>query len=286
ALAAPRRWDPAGPAAPGRATGARPAPVPLGPLRVPVGLAAWTVLGAALGLPLAVFAGWAVRGGGEPPFPGGDAVTFLSGPVVNSAAVSVAAAAVTAIALLPTALASVRRPGPLARATTALVTSTLALPGLVTALALVFFALGAPGPLGLLYQSFPLLVLGYVLHFGAQSLRASQAAVAAVPAQLHETARLLGAGPWRRFVTIDVPLLLPGVAAGAGLVMLSTLKELPATALLAPIGFDTLATSIYFAAEDGFFGEVGVASLVLVAVSAGLTWGLVVRPGASSRARA
>ena len=58
-----------------------------------------------------------------------------------------------------------------------------------------------------------------------------------------------------------------GLLAGAGLVLLSTLKELPATLILAPIGFETLATRIWNAAEDGFFAEVGVTALVLVALS-------------------
>ena len=69
--------------------------------------------------------------------------------------------------------------------------------------------------------------------------------------------------------------MLPGLAAGAGLVLLSTMKELPATLLLAPTGFDTLATRIWSAAEEGFLGRgraaspgarrrVGCADLVLV----------------------
>jgi len=253
----------------------------LGAARWPVSVAAWGIVLVALVLPGAVFVVWSVRGsaGLGTAFGGpGDGLGFLAGPVLNSATAALAAAAAGAVFVLPLAIASVRHPGRLTAGASALVTSVLALPGLVTALALVFFAIGAPGPLGLLYQSFPLLILGYVLHFGAQSLRASQAAVAAVPGRLHEAARLLGAGGWRRFRTVDLPSIAPGVLAGAGLVLLSTLKELPATALLAPIGFDTLATTIYFAAEDGFFAEVGVASLVLVSVSAVLTWLLILRP--------
>lgn len=273
-----RRPDRAPPAA---ARAAGPATLRLGAARVPVSLAVWGVVLIALVLPLVVFMVWAVRGSASlgTAFGGvGDGLGFLARPMVNSGAAALVAAAAGAVALLPLAIASVRRPGRINGAASALVTSVLALPGLVTALALVFFAIGAPGPLGLLYQSFPLLILGYVLHFGAQSLRASQAAVAAVPDRLHEAARLLGATGWRRFITVDLPIIAPGVAAGAGLVLLSTLKELPATALLAPIGFDTLATTIYFAAEDGFFAEVGVASLVLVTVSALLTWALILRP--------
>jgi iron(III) transport system permease protein len=60
-------------------------------------------------------------------------------------------------------------------------------------------------------------------------------------------------------------------------VLLSTMKELPATLLLAPTGFKTLATRIWGAQTDGFYADVGLASIVLLALSALLTWLLVIR---------
>jgi iron(III) transport system permease protein len=71
--------------------------------------------------------------------------------------------------------------------------------------------------------------------------------------------------------------MLPGLAAGSGLVLMSTMKELPATLLLAPAGFQTLATKIWTATEDAFLADASVAALLLVAVSGLLTWLLVVR---------
>ena len=59
------------------------------------------------------------------------------------------------------------------------------------------------------------------------------------------------------------------MVAGAALVFLTAIKELPATLLLAPIGFDTLATEIWRATSVGFFERGAVPSLVLLAVSAG-----------------
>ena len=111
-----------------------------------------------------------------------------------------------------------------------------------------------------------------MLHFGAQSMRASRAAVADVPRRYQDAARTLGVPARRRFLTIDLPLVMPGLVTGGGLVLLSTLKELPATLLLAPIGFETLATRIWNAAEDGFFAEVGITSLALIMLSGILTW--------------
>jgi iron(III) transport system permease protein len=123
----------------------------------------------------------------------------------------------------------------------------------------------------------PVLVLAYVIHFGAQAMRASQVAVTSVSRNLDDAGRLLGANRLRRLLTIDLPLMRGGLLAGAGLVLLSVMKELPATLLLAPTGFDTLATEIWGAQETHSFSEMGLAAIVLVAVSGALTWLLVVR---------
>ena len=63
--------------------------------------------------------------------------------------------------------------------------------------------------------------------------------------------------------------------------MLSTMKELPATLLVSPIGFRTLATEIWNTYEASFLAETAILALVLVGISAVMTWLLVVRPGRS-----
>ena len=95
--------------------------------------------------------------------------------------------------------------------------------------------------------------------------------------RLHEAARVLSAGAVRRFVTIDLRLLVPGLAAAGGLVLLSVLKELPATLMLRPIGFNTLATRIFGTAEEALLLDAGRLSLVLIGLSGMLTWALVLR---------
>ena len=196
--------------------------------------------------------------------------------VVNTMAVSVVAAVAAVVLVLPVAYLSARHRSSAGGVANALVVAGFALPGLVIALSITYWVLQAPGGAGL-YQTFPVLIVAYVVHFGAQAMRAGQVAVAAVPHRLEDAARMLGAGRVRRFRTLEVPLMLPGLAAGAGLVLLSTMKELPATLLLAPIGFRTLATRIWSSAEEGFLGRGRAPRLVLVAVSGVLTWVLVIR---------
>lgn len=262
--------------------GARSNRYSLGRATAPALLLAMLAVGGGLVLPVVVFGTWVIRGSstvGVGYSGWGDSLAFLADPALGSAVAATMAALVAALVVVPVAYASARRRGWIAEAAATAVSSVFALPGLVVALAIAFWAVRAPGPLGGLYQTFPLLILGYVLHFGAQALGPSQAAIRAVPRRLDEAASTLGAPARRRFVTIELPLMAPGLLAGAGLVLLSTLKELPATLILAPIGFETLATRIWGAAEDGFFAEVGITALVLIVLSTALTWPLLIRRG-------
>lgn len=257
------------------------------PLQVPLGRWRWPALGAvvawlmvALGAPLASLSLWAWRGltGETSALARGTGRTLgdLGTPAANTVGISLVTAVVAVVVLLPLAYLAARYRAPTADVANGLVAAGFALPGLVVALAVVSWAVELPPGWGV-YQSYPLLVCGYVVHLGVQSLRAAQVSVAAVPRRLDESARMLGAGRVRRFRTVDLPLMLPGLAAGGGLVLLSTMKELPITLLLRPLDFDTLATGIWEDAEELFLAEAGLASLVLVALSGLLTWLLVVR---------
>jgi iron(III) transport system permease protein len=251
--------------------------VPLGRWRMPAFVGALAVVLVALVAPVAVLVEWAIRGlqGGRFAGPDGK-VGDLVTPALNTAGISVVAAVVAVAVLLPVAYLTVRNRSAISGTINTVIVSGFALPGLVIALALVFWVLGTPAVRGL-YQTYVLLVFAYVVHFGAQSLRTSQVAVSGLPSAVDDAARSLGAGWVRRFRTVDLPLVLPGVAAGAGLVLLSVMKELPATLLLAPIGFETLATKVWSAAESGLLGQAGVASIALVALSAVLVWIVTIR---------
>lgn len=253
--------------------------VPLRAWRWPAAALVALVVGLALLAPVSVLAVWAIRGvrsGGSGSVELTTDAAELMAPAVNTVVVSLVAAFCAVALVLPVAYLTSRYRSRLGGVTNAVVVGGFALPGLVIALALVFWVLGSD-ILSSLYQTLPVLIFAYVIHFGAQAMRASQVAVAAVPARLDDAARILGARRPRRLWTIDLPMMLPGLAAGAGLVLLSTMKELPATLLLAPPNFETLATRIWSANESNYFAQVGLASLLLLAVSGVLTWLLVVR---------
>ncbi len=86
--------------------------------------------------------------------------------------------------------------------------------------------------------------------------------------RLEEAARGLGLNRRQVLGRVTLPLLRPGILAGAALVFLTTIKELPATLLLGPTGFTTLATQIWSATDEAFFARAAAPALLLLAVSA------------------
>jgi iron(III) transport system permease protein len=252
--------------------------VPLGRLRWPAFGAIAVFYSIAIAGPVASLAHWTIRGARASRTSGSLAVSSdgLASAVANTVLISVVAAVVTVAVVMPVAYLSMRHRSRLGNATHGLVVAGFALPGLVTALAIVFWVLNTSA-LVRFYQTLPLLVLAYVIHFGAQASGAARVAVSTIPRPLEDAARMLGAARFRRFSTIELPLMVPGLVAAAGLVLLSTMKELPATLLLSPIGFDTLATEIWASMDNVAYAQAGLESMVLLAVSAVLTWTLVIR---------
>ena len=253
----------------------------LGRTRWPVFAVVASFLGTVIAAPAVVFLVWWLRsslaaGSTYPSL--AESLAALVTPGLNTVVAACVAGLSAAVLLLPAAYLAAGRESRVGFFASTAIASAFAVPGLVLALAVVYWVVQAPAVVASLYQTFPLLILVYVLHFGVQSHRTSVAAIAGLPRKYREAARMLGAGRFRRFATVDVPLIGPGVLAGGGLVLLSVVKELPATLLLAPTGFDTLATRVWNAAEGGFLGDVGVTSLGLLLLSGTLTWVLVLRP--------
>lgn len=117
----------------------------------------------------------------------------------------------------------------------------------------------------LLMGSSAALVLAYAIRFLAIPVGGIEAGLLRIPASLEQAARLLGEGPGGTLRRVHLPLLRPALAASALLVFVDTMKELPATLLLRPLNFDTLATWLYAEAARGTYEEGAVAALAIVA---------------------
>jgi len=190
---------------------------------------------------------------------------------------SVLAAIASVAAVLPIALLVGRYRSRSGSFSHAIVIGSFALPGILIALALRFWTLRS-GFVGELFaDSKALLIFAYVVRFGSLAMGITLVAVQSVPDRFHDVGATLGAGRLRRFRTIDLPLMAPGLMAAVGLVLLSTMKELPISLLIAPIGYQTLTTRIFSSFEESFVAEAGIMAVVLVAMSGVLSWFLVLR---------
>ena len=118
---------------------------------------------------------------------------------------------------------------------------------MVVALSLVFFGSMIVRPL---YQTLWLLVFAYVVLFFPAALGAVRTALLQVNPRYEEAARSLGRTAAGTAATVTIPLIRHGLMAGAALVFLLAIKELPATLILGPLGFKTLATSAWGAASE------------------------------------
>ena len=85
--------------------------------------------------------------------------------------------------------------------------------------------------------------------------------------ELGESAQSLGARRFRIASRIYLPMLVPGILSAMLLVMIDIMKEMPATLLLRPFGWDTLATQIYSYTTEGEWQRAAIPALILVAVS-------------------
>ncbi len=237
-----------------------PAPARLGRWRWPALAFCSGVVGITLVLPVGVLIYWATRD-----LSSGLDAGAIAANAANSLLAASCAAAAAALAAIVVAVLSVRFPGYGTRAIERVGYAGYALPGIVVALALVFFGTRVALPL---YQTLAMLVFALSIHYLPLAVGPISGALLQVPPRLEEAARGLGRSPLEVFRTITRPLVTSGVLAGAALVFLHAMKELPATLLLAPIGFDTLATDIFRQTTTGFFEAGAIPALILLLIAA------------------
>lgn len=193
----------------------------------------------------------------------------------NSFGTSAAAALAAVLLSLPVAIWAVRGGSRIAMLAERLTFSGYALPGMVIALALVFFSIRT---VPALYQTTALLVAAYVVRFLPEAVAATRASLSSVAPSFEEAARTLGSSRFTVLRRVTLPMIRPGLLAGGGLVFLTAMKELPATLILRPAGFETLATRVWAETGVASWSTAALPALLLLAVSALPVWVLVIRP--------
>ncbi len=249
-----------------------------------VQLGIWTVpaliftlipIAAGVIVPIAVLLEWFIRGS----IKGLEGSPILS-PLWNSLQASALAAIATIILALPVAFVTARYRTWISDLLEKAAYIGFGLPGVVIALSLVFFAVNFAL---FAYQTMLLLVFAYAVLFLPVALGSLRSGLLQINPNLEEAAQSLGVTQFRAFIRVTLPILMPSIFASAALVFLLTMKELPATLILGPTGFDTLATSIWSASSEAFFTKTAASSLILVAAAGIPTAWLVLREHAGAR---
>nr|WP_157184326.1 iron ABC transporter permease [Evansella cellulosilytica] len=218
-----------------------------------------TVFTVSVILPIVVLVYWSIIGIGMGAL---DARFF--GFAWNSLQVSGFAAILCMFLAMPIIYLKSRYPSVISSTIDKLSYAGYALPGVIVALGMVFiFNNHIPA----LYNTFYMVALAFVVRFLPQAMQSGEASLSLVSPRIDEAARSLGYPPWKVMFKVILPNIMPGVLAGGALVFVSSIKELPATLMLRPPGFDTLAVRVYFEASEALYHLAAPAALIIILVS-------------------
>ena len=193
----------------------------------------------------------------------------LAAAALTSAAVATAGAVLAVLLALPVGVLAARYATRPVRTIETVSYTGHALPGVVVGLSLVFLTLAV---VPAAYQTVLTLAFAYAVLFLPKAIGATRSSTAAVPPILERTARTLGRGPLRAWAETTARLTAPGIAAGGLLVLLTAMKELPATLMLRPTGLDTLATELWSRTELAAYGAAAPYAIALIALAAIPAW--------------
>jgi iron(III) transport system permease protein len=179
----------------------------------------------------------------------------------NSAFLSACAASAGVLIGLPLAYLANRRPTWLNVGCLQAAYAGYVLPGPVAALAvLVLFLNVAP----FVYGSVLILIVAYVIHFLPAGLQSLEPALQQITPNLEEVSRTLGLSVRQTWQRVTLPLVRNGFVVAWVLIFLQTMKELPATLLLRPVGFDTLAIRVWMEASEEYYHLAAPSALLIV----------------------
>ncbi len=234
-------------------------PLRLGWWAVPAWVFIIAVAALSLGLPGLILTYWLVL---SPP----DISFFMDVPMtfLQSASAALPAALIAALLAIPVAYLSVRYPSRLAAAVERTAYIGYSIPPLTLGLALVFFALHTAH---FLYQTVPLLILGWVMATLALALGPIRSSLLQTRPSLEESAQSLGHSALSTFFRVVLPRLQRGLITGMVLVFIFLMKELPITFLLAPTGYETLAVTVFSRTSEGMYPEAAPFAAAIVIFS-------------------
>jgi iron(III) transport system permease protein len=193
----------------------------------------------------------------------------VSEALFSSIYLSVSGGMITALLAVAIALVVVRFKTRLGFVLERSVWLTHATPGIVVALSLVFFS-NQVAPW--IYQTLLLVLIAYVALFLPNALSAISIPLSQSPVSLDEVSASLGLTKLQTLRRVVLPIAGPGIFAATTLVILTVLKELPATLLLRPTGVETLATRLWTETSVASFSTAAPYALLLVVLAGIPAW--------------
>ncbi len=124
---------------------------------------------------------------------------------------------------------------------------------------------GAGGQI--LVGSVAALILAYIIRYFSVGLRPVQSGLERIRPHYQEVAQSLGQNHWQVLTRVYLPLLTPGIMTALVLVLVDVMKEMPATLLMRPFGWDTLAVRVYEMTSEGEWQRAALPALCLVLIS-------------------
>lgn len=231
----------------------------LGRMRLPALAVPGTIVLLALGVPGWSLVRWMLVGSST-----GDGLDKLLPTALTTLAYAGVGALLVVVLALPVAVLVVRHASLSSTVVERSTYTANALPGIVIALALVTVTLSvAPG----LYQTAVVLLAAYLIMFLSRAVVAVRASLEQAPPVLEQVAKSLGTGNLATTMRVTVPIVLPGIGAGAALVFIAICTELTATLLLAPTGTQTLATEFWSRSGGLEYGAAAPSALLMVLLS-------------------
>lgn len=191
------------------------------------------------------------------------------GYTFNSLLVGALAASAAMVAALPVGLFHTRIKSWLSSTCLYFSSVGFVLPGPVVALGIISFAILA---LPALYGGLTLLVLALVIRFLPLAVQSQEAAMQQLTPSVEQAGRVLGAGPLENLRRVILPMIRGGMASAWVLVFIDSIKELPATLLLRPVGFDTLPVRIWIEASEEMLELAAPAALIIVIATLPAIW--------------